>query len=144
MQTTVELERALIAKIGLTPEKARKRTAAIMDHFQDAIVSGSEVLLPAMLNDEKDRHVVAAAVRAGAEVIVTLNLKDFPRSALLPFHVEARHPDGFLIELYDLKLVIHSLHEQAADINRDLSDILKTLSRIVPDFVNLVTGHLGI
>ena len=146
MQTTVELERALIAKIGLTPEKARKRTSAIMDHFRDASVSGSEVLVPAMLNDENDRHVVAAAVRAGAEVVVTLNLKDFPRSALQPFHVEARHPDGFLIELYDLspELVIHSLHEQATDINRDLAEILKTLSKVVPDFVNLVTGHLGL
>lgn len=90
--------------------------------------------------------MVAAAVRAGAEVIVTLNLKDFPRSALQPFHVEARHPDGFLIELYDLspELVIHSLHEQATDINRDLSEILRTLSKVVPDFVNLVTGHLGL
>src|SRR5260370_6095333 len=114
-QTTVEPERALVRKIGLTPEKAQKRTRAIADHFHDAIVEGAEVLIPAMINDEKDRHVVAAAVHVVAVVIVTLNLKDFPTQALQPFHVEARHPDRFLIELYDLspEVVVHSLHEQA-------------------------------
>ena len=48
-KTTVELERTPITKIGLTPEKARKRTAAVVDHFRDAIVNDSEVLIPAML-----------------------------------------------------------------------------------------------
>jgi hypothetical protein len=133
MQTKVELERALIAKIGLTPEKARKPTSAIMDHFRKAIVSGSEVLIPAMLNDEKDRHVVAAAVRAGAEVVVTLNLKDFPRSALQPFHVEARHPDGFLIELYDLssELVIHSPARIGQTIPPDLQERSRERSLLI-------------
>jgi hypothetical protein len=65
-QTTVELERTLVRKIGLTPQKANKRTRAILDHFGDALVDGAEALIPAMINDEKDRHVVAAAVRAGA------------------------------------------------------------------------------
>jgi hypothetical protein len=68
-QTTIELERA-------TPQTAQKRTQAILDHFGDALVEGSEAVISAMVYDEKDRRVVAAAVRAGAEVIVTLNLKD--------------------------------------------------------------------
>lgn len=145
-QTTVELERTLVQKIGLTPQKANKRTRAILDHFGDALVDGAEVLIPAMINDEKDGHVVAAAVRASAEVIVTLNLRDFPTSALQPFGVEARHPDRFLIELYDLspEVVIHSLHEQATAIDRDLLALLKTLVQIVPDFANLIKEQLGI
>jgi predicted nucleic acid-binding protein len=40
-------------------------------------VTGHEPLIAAMKNDEKDRHVVAAAVKAGAQVIVTSNLKHF-------------------------------------------------------------------
>lgn len=143
-QTMVELERALVHKIGLTPQKAAKRTSAIAEHFRDAVVDDADALIPAMLNDPKDRHVAAAAVRIGAEVIVTLNLKDFPPSALEPFKVEARHPDRFLIELFDLRpeIVVHCLHEQAADIGRDLTMLLNTLERIVPDFVHVVTGHL--
>jgi hypothetical protein len=49
-----------------------------------------------MINDERDRHFMAAAVHAWTEVIVTLNLKDFPTSALQPFRLEVRHPTVFL------------------------------------------------
>jgi predicted nucleic acid-binding protein len=88
-QTSVELERALVNKIGLSPEKARRRITKMQEHFRDALVSGYESLLPAMTNQEKDKNVLAAAVEAVAEVIVTLNLKDFPERALAPLKVEA-------------------------------------------------------
>ncbi len=78
-QTMIELERALVQKIGLAPEKAKKRTRAIAEHFRDATVDDADALIPAMLNDPKDRHVTAAAVRVGAEVIVTLNLENLQR-----------------------------------------------------------------
>jgi predicted nucleic acid-binding protein len=50
--------------------------------FPDALVPGYESLVDGMTNDPKDRHVLAAAVRANAEVIVTFNRRDFPESAL--------------------------------------------------------------
>jgi hypothetical protein len=145
-QTLDDLERELTEKVGLPPERAKRRVDLIKEHFLDAVVSGSEVLVPAITLAEESRHVLAAAVRAGAEVIVTLSLKDFPTSAVQPFRVEARHPDRFLIELFDLKpeVIIHSLHEQAEESNRSLEDLLQILVRIVPDFVILVTGHLDI
>lgn len=145
-QTMAELEKALIQRIGLTPEKAAKRVNAIREHFADAIVTGSEALIPAMTNHAKDRHVLAAAVSSKAEVIVTLNLRDFSDSALAPFFVQARHPDRFLIELYDLspEVVVHSLHAQADTINRSLQELLSTLRRVVPSFVDLVTADLEI
>ena len=59
--------------------KATKRVTRMHEHFLDALVHGYEPLLPAMTNQEKDRHVLAAAVAAGAEIIVTRNLRDFPR-----------------------------------------------------------------
>jgi predicted nucleic acid-binding protein len=144
--TMPELERALIQGIGLTPAKAAKRVGAIREHFADAVVQGSEALIPAMTNPVKDRHVLAAAVRSKSDVIVTLNLRDFPDAVLAPFFVEARHPDRFLIELYDLspEVVVHSLHAQAETISRSLQELLGTLRRVAPRFVDLVTGDLEI
>ena len=51
--------------------------------------------------DPDDRHVVAAAFFARAEVIVTFNLKDFPTASLQAFNVQAQHPDDFVLSLID-------------------------------------------
>ncbi len=51
------------------------------------------------LPDPDDRHVLAAAIEAGAEGIITFNLKDFPEAALMMHGIEAMHPDDFIEEL---------------------------------------------
>jgi predicted nucleic acid-binding protein len=56
----------------------------LKSYFEDAWVEGYEALIPSMANDPKDRHVLAAAVRCGADVIVTFNLQHFPEEALDP------------------------------------------------------------
>jgi hypothetical protein len=72
-------------------------------HVHECLVTGYEDLIPDLfLPDPNDRHVLAAAIRAGAEVIVTANLADFPDEALAPFGIEARHPDDFIRHLFDL------------------------------------------
>jgi hypothetical protein len=53
--------------------------------FPDAMVAGHEALIPSMANDPKDRHVLAAAVRGRADVIVTSNVRDFPPAACEPY-----------------------------------------------------------
>lgn len=69
----------------------------------DGLVTGYETLIPALtLPDEDDRHVLAAAIRAGAQVIVTANLRDFPDSKLTQFGIEAKHPDEFVMDLFHL------------------------------------------
>jgi hypothetical protein len=65
--------------------------------FPDAEVTGYESLIGSMANDEKDRHVLAATVRADAEILVTFNLRDFAEQALKPFDIAAVHPDEFLL-----------------------------------------------
>ncbi|MGY4844783.1 hypothetical protein ACW9PK_08500 [Kocuria sp. MNB10] len=72
--------------------------------IQAALVENYESLVPAMTNDPKDRHVLAAAVRSRAELIVTSNQKDFPATALKPYDVAVRSPDDFLLDQLDLDL----------------------------------------
>jgi hypothetical protein len=80
------------------------RTRTLMNEaVRDCLVTGYEELIDALtLPDPDDRHVLAAAIRAGAEVIVTYNLKDFPAETLAQFDIEAQHPDDFLLPLFDL------------------------------------------
>ena len=71
--------------------------------FPEAAVEGYEGLIPALnLPDENDRHVLAAAIRAGAQLIVTENQRDFPVEALRPYEVETVTADAFLVSTFDL------------------------------------------
>lgn len=79
------------------------RTRGLMDEaVRDCLVTGYEELIPSLsLPDPDDRHVLAAAIHAGADVIVTCNLTDFPVESLAGFDIEAEHPDDFLVCLLD-------------------------------------------
>ena len=68
----------------------------------DGLVMGYEPLIPTLtLPDADDRHVLAAAIHAGAENIVTFNLKDSPEERTRAYGVAAIHPDAFLIQLLE-------------------------------------------
>ena len=99
-----ELKRNLLLnRTDLTREQL-DRTSQLMDQaIPDGLVTGHESLIDGLtLPDADDRHVVAAAVRCHANVIVTFNLKDFPASALSAYGVEAQHTDEFIENLFDL------------------------------------------
>lgn len=92
-----------------------ERTEARLSAFPNADVQSYEHLIESMTCHQKDRHVLAAAVEAEAEVIVTFNLKDFPPESVEPHRIEVQHPDDFLLNLHDLNpnAVRIELQEQA-------------------------------
>lgn len=136
---------ALVRTKHASRPKAEKRFAAMREAFPDALVTDYEALVASMQTDPGDRHVAAAAVKAGAQVIVTANLKHF---AKLPSGIEAQSPDEFLGNLLDLKpeLMIELLQQQADDHENpptSLDELLAALAKSVPDFVAAVRAHIG-
>lgn len=92
-----------------------------------------------MNNHYKDRHVLAAAVRERAEVIVTTNLKHFPDDALKPYQIKALHPDDFLLDQLDLyeeatKAVILGMVDAYIDPPFTPHSLLDALGEQVPQF----------
>ncbi|NOX41464.1 MAG: PIN domain-containing protein [Alphaproteobacteria bacterium] len=68
-----------------------------------SLVTGYAPLIPGLsLPDEDDRHVLAAAIKCSAQIIVTKNHKDFPSETLEEYGVETLGADDFLANTYDL------------------------------------------
>ena len=95
-QIMVEVTRTLRGTFGLSDQEAMHRESEIRQHFPEAWIEDYEDLIPAMTNHPEDRHVLAAAAHAGVKVIVTYNIKDFPRSSLTPYSITAQGPSAFL------------------------------------------------
>lgn len=91
-----------LVRNGEDPTLVEKRVGTMERYFADAMVAGYDNLVPMMTNDVKDRHILAAAVRGAAEVLVTFNTKDFPLHSVEPFDLEVVHPDDFLLDQLDL------------------------------------------
>lgn len=115
--------------------------------FEDALVIGYEPLTAVMTNHEGDRHVLAAAVRGRADLIITSNLRHFPHEALRPYDMDVQGPDSFLLHQFHLApdLVLETMKEQVGE-NRlppqSLPELLLRLKRHAPDFVETVHQHL--
>jgi hypothetical protein len=118
-------------RIDLTMEQL-DRTSELMDRaIPDACIGDYEELVSGLsLPDQNDRHVLAAAIRCGAGVIVTFNLKDFPDTHLGPFGIEAQHPDEFVENLFFLAsaAVIAAAQKQRKQLKTPSMDIDSFLS----------------
>ena len=113
-----------------------ERTVELMNlALPDANITGYKYLIEGLtLPDIDDRHILATAIRAKAEVIVTLNQKDFPIEFLTPFNIEALHPDEFISDLFDLNHALaleavrrqrHSLRHPPMTVEDFLAMLLK-------------------
>jgi len=140
-ETTRTLELKLEWPSSLTAHLEKE----LRTHFNEAWISGYELLIPKIANNEKDRHVVAAAVHCEAEIILTLNLRHFRPEHLATWGVRALHPQSFLIEIFrqEQAVVMTKLEQQAADRRRSLSRLLDILNATVPDFVAVVSAAIS-
>ena len=68
-----------------------------------ALAEGFESLIATLqLPDPNDRHVLAAAIQAKVQVLVTFNRKDFPRAEVDRWNIKVQSPDEFLCDLFTL------------------------------------------
>jgi hypothetical protein len=101
-----------------------------------------------MTNDPKDRHVMAAAVRGRADVIVTSNVKDFPLEACEPYDVDVQTPDEFLQyqwEIGDLDFLFGVFDDWVSHLTNPplaLEELLERLARVAPHFSEMALEAL--
>lgn len=138
-----EVERTLTAKLGVDPCRARHRLTHMEAGFPEASVHGFEHLIEEMTCDTKDRHVLAAAVAAGADLLVTVNLKDFPESSYQRYGLEVIDPETFLGRLYvhDEEACIEALNTDAGRRRNPpmtTAHLLAQLASHAPTFANNV------
>jgi predicted nucleic acid-binding protein len=124
--------RNLVKRGKMTPEKEKRHQSFILGAFPEALVEVPEGFEAAMTNHKGDRHVLAAAVVAKVDVIVTSNLKHFPTESLDPWNLEAQHPDEFLNTLCDVhgdQALYSVILEQASALKKPTQTALDLLRR---------------
>jgi len=127
----------------VAPEQADRRVAMMREAFgAEALIDGFDDLIDQMRCDPKDRHVLAAAVRGGADTVVTFNLKDFPDEAGAPYGIGTCHPDSFLVQLLGehTDTVVATLERETSAFQNPpvtVAQFLATLTATAPIFANL-------
>lgn len=144
-EVLAEVRRTHLDKLQWPPALAETFQAEIRTAFPDAAVAGYEALLPALMNHEKDRHVLAAAIRGTCPLIVTFNLKHFPAEALAPWGITATHPQDYLLILYEMEpsQVIACLGAIAGKRKLEVQDVLIRLGQSVPHFSQRLLDDLS-
>ena len=100
---------------GVSEPEIHNRMDRANQAFPDALVDNYDPIIQCLtLPDENDKHVLAAAIKANAHVIVTNNIKDFPSEYLANFGLSAKSADEFLADIIDLN------QEKAVEIFREL------------------------
>jgi len=127
--------RNLVARVPGIPIERLQITRKLMDDaLPNATVTDYQAHIEAIaLPDPDDRHVVAAAIMAGASVVLTWNLRDFPTRELKKHGLVRQTPDVLLTDLYEKApdLVVASLANARRNLRRtrvspsDFIDILK-------------------
>jgi predicted nucleic acid-binding protein len=137
----------LINRPELTREQL-DRTSSLMDRaVPDGLVTGYEPLIEGLkLPDVDDRHVLAAAIKCNASIIVTFNLKDFPKDTLDAFDIEPLHPDEFIADLWDLEkaAVLEAAQQQRASLKNPPHSARQYLDKLLqqklPETVKLLSS----
>jgi predicted nucleic acid-binding protein len=113
-------------------DRTRELMAAAVRNWK---ISGYEPLIDNLkLPDPDDRHVLAAAIKARAQVIVTSNLRDFPSAELGNWDIDPKSPDEFIRDQISLdRSAIYASVQQIADSWKNppgsVEDVLDRLER---------------
>lgn len=118
----------------LDPSKLDRTRELMCAAIPDCIVSDYQPLEQVFLDlpDQGDAHVMAAALKVQAQVIVTNNLKHFPSEVLSPWGLEAKHPDDFLMDQFyldavELHVAVRNMSEAYRNPPLDVDDVLDRL-----------------
>lgn len=114
-----------------------KRVRGLMTHaIRDGMVVNYEPLLDVVMGlpDQGDRHVVAAAIRCKAQVIVTDNIRDFPNDALAIWNIESKTADEFVLDQINLDSrtvysAVHQIADSWSNPPGTVEDVLRAMSR---------------
>jgi hypothetical protein len=105
--------------------------------FPDALVRGFEPIIPTLtLPDSDDRHILACAIYARADLIITINLTDFPPADLVPRAIAAAHPDAFVAYLFAVE------EEEALAAIAKMRNRLRAPSMTPQEFIESI-GQVG-
>src|SRR5260370_3994092 len=96
-----------------------------------------------MAVNEKDRHVLAAAVASECQFIVTENLKDFPKLLLEQFEIKALSADDFLVYQFsqDRETMINIVKEHTSNSKNPhlySQEVLGRLIKVMPQFTQFI------
>ena len=114
-------------------EEAEKRSQAPNRAFPDAFVLNYGGIIPNLtLPDPNDCHVLAAAIKSNANVIVTNNIKDFPKDYLNSFGVGIKTADDFLTDIIDLnhEVSIQAFREMVLHKKNPEMDVYQVLDQL--------------
>ena len=119
----------------ISPDKLERLRHLMNEAVRDCLVSGHEPLIEGLkLPDPSDRHVLAAAIKSGARIIVTSNLRHFPAADLERWDVEAKAPDDFVLDQLGIDgRTVAACVQQIADSRtrppQNIEDVLSQLER---------------
>jgi hypothetical protein len=120
----------------LTPAQLARTRRLMDENINDASVTGYEHMIDQlMLPDTNDRHVLAAAIHTGANIIVTANVKDFPAEMLVTHGITALHPDTFICRILEnepdaVVAGLRKLHRDLKNPPIPLDELLTGFARI--------------
>jgi predicted nucleic acid-binding protein len=141
----------LLSRPDLDPEKLARTVKLMNVAVPDCLVEGYESFADGLgLPDKDDNHVLAAAIRCNANVIVTFNLKDFPAAALEKYEVEAQHPDEFIGDLLDLDaaVVVEAAQKHRASLRAPKIPVVDYLNMLLrqglTQTVKALTGYQSV